>query len=156
MVVLDFWSINCPVSVRYEERMKKLHAFCEKKGVKFLAVNANHTEVDADAEDPYARIKKYVAKAEVKFPILIDRGNAIADRLSAETTPHLFIIDAEGKLRYQGALDDDSNGKKEKAGEPIQTYAVDAIQALLRGEAPAQSSTKAVGCSIKRVKKAAQ
>jgi thiol-disulfide isomerase/thioredoxin len=57
IVVLDFWSISCPISVAYEERMKAFHADCAKKDVVFLAIDSNHTEVDADANDPYARIK---------------------------------------------------------------------------------------------------
>jgi thiol-disulfide isomerase/thioredoxin len=156
IVVLDFWSINCPVSVAYEARMKAFHADCAKKDVVFLAIDSNHSEVDLDADDPYARIKAYVKKAEVSFPVLIDRGNVIADRFSAKTTPHLFVIDREGKLRYTGALDDDSNGEKEKAGEKVETHAADAVAALLAGKAPETSSTPPVGCTIKRVKKAEQ
>ena len=156
VVVLDFWSIQCPVSVRYEERMKAFAADCQKKGVVFLAIDSNHTEVDADADDPYARIKAYMKDAEVGFPVLVDHGNKIADRFDAKTTPHLYVIDVEGKLRYTGALDDDSNGKKTKAGEEVETFAADAVAALLAGKAPEVSSTKPIGCSIKRVKRAAQ
>ena len=156
IVVLDFWSISCPVSVGYEARMKAFHADCAKKGVVFLAIDPNHTEVDADADDPYGRIKAYVKKAEVGFPVLVDHGNVVADRFGAKTTPHLFVIDREGKLRYTGALDDDSAGKKAKKGEKVQTYAADAVAALLAGKAPETSSTPPVGCSIKRVKRAAQ
>jgi peroxiredoxin len=97
-----------------------------------------------------------VKKAEVTFPVLVDQGNVVADRFSAKTTPHLFVIDREGKLRYTGALDDDSNGKKQKAGEKVETHAADAVAALLAGKAPETSSTPPVGCTIKRVKKGEQ
>jgi thiol-disulfide isomerase/thioredoxin len=156
VVVLDFWSIACPVSVGYETRIKKLAADCQKDGVVFLAIDANHTEVDADAAEPYARIKAYTKKAEVTFPILVDRGNVVADRFGGKTTPHIFVIDKEGILQYMGAVDDDSGMAKEKAGEMVKTYAADAVKAALAGKKPETASTPPVGCSIKRAPKAAQ
>jgi peroxiredoxin len=156
VVVLDFWSITCPVSVRYEERMKKIAATCKKKDVVFLAINANHNELDADAEDPLARIKAYAKKAEINFPVLIDHGNKVADLFGAETTPHVYVIDRAGVLQYMGAPDDDSSHKKEEAGEEVQTWAADAIEAVLAGKTPAHPSTTPQGCEIKRVKAAAQ
>jgi thiol-disulfide isomerase/thioredoxin len=156
VVVIDFWSIGCPVSIRYEERMKKLAAMCKGKDVVFLAIDSNHTEVDADAEDPLARIKAYAKKAEINFPVLIDHGNRVADLFGAKTTPHVYVIDRAGKLQYMGAPDDDSSHKKEMAGEEIQTYAADAITAVLAGETPDPQTSTPQGCTIKRVKAAAQ
>jgi len=156
VVVLDFWSINCPISVAYEGRMKKLAAECEKQGVVFLAIDANHTELDEGAEDPYGRIRAYAKKAEVGFPILIDKGNVVADRFGGKTTPHIYVIDKEGVLQYMGAVDDDSKMDKEKAGGEIKRYAADAVAAVIAGKKPEPASTPPQGCTIKRVPPTAQ
>ena len=156
VVVIDFWSIDCPVSVAYETRMKKLAKACADQGVVFLAIDSNHTELDEGAEDPYARIRTYAKKAEVAFPILIDKGNVVADRFGGKTTPHIFVIDREGVLQYNGGVDDDSKMAKEKAGEEVQRYADNAIAAVLAGKKPDPATTKPQGCSIKRVPQAAQ
>lgn len=150
IVVLDFWSISCPVSVAYEERFKAFHADLQKmENVVLLAIDANATEVDLEAEDPYARIKAYRKKAEVRFPVLVDLDNVLADRLGAQTTPHVYVLDKEGVIRYQGSFDDEA--KPEKV---TKQYARDAVDALRRGEKPPVERTKAFGCSIKRKKSA--
>src|SRR5262245_17063554 len=156
VVVIDFWSIQCPGSIAYEPRMKRFAAECEKQGVVFVAVAANYTELDEGAEDPYGRIRTYVKKAEVGFPILIDKGNIVADRFGGKTTPHLFVIDREGVLQYTGALDDDSKGEKEKAGGEVKRYAADAVAAILAGKKPEPATTPPQGCTIKRAPAAAQ
>ena len=80
----------------------------------------------------------------------------IADRFKAQTTPHIFVIDEMGVLQYAGAPDNDADGSKKKAGEPVAHYAADAIDAVLAGKKPETQTTKPKGCSIKRVRKNAQ
>ncbi len=153
VVVLDFWSINCPWSIKYEERFKKLHKdLADNEDVVFLAINANHTELDLDAEDPYGRIRAYAKKADVRFPILIDLDNRFADLLDAKTTPHVYVLDQKGVISYIGAPDDDRNGEKEESAR--KRYMRDAIHAVHHGEKVEVQRTKAFGCSIKRKKSA--
>jgi len=156
VVVLDFWSIQCPWSIKYEPRLKDLAARFADKDVVFLAIDANRTEVDAEAQDPYGRIRAYAKKAALPYPVLIDRGNRVADRLAARTTPHVFVIDRSGVLRYSGGIDDDPKGDKAASGEPVQAFVADALSAVLAGRSPDPASTKPFGCSIKRVKVARQ
>lgn len=148
VVVIDFWSIQCPVSQAYEKRLKKLHEDYASKGVVFLAIDANHTEVDKGAADPFGKIKDYVKKNSIPYPILIDTNNVIADRFDAKVTPHVFIIDGKGKLRFAGAIDDDNDGTK---GDKATPFVRQALDALLAGKDPATSTTKPHGCDIKRV-----
>src|SRR6185503_7911519 len=77
-VLIDFWSIECPVSKGYEARLKKVFADYEKKGVVFLAVDANAGEV-VSAADSHTPIKDYVKKESIPYPILLDVGNVVAD-----------------------------------------------------------------------------
>lgn len=153
IVVVDFWSIQCPVSRAYEERLNALHAKYGKEGVVFLAIDSNHTEIDKGAdmknEDAYGKIREYRDEAEVKMPILVDRGNVVADRFNAQTTPHAFVIDERGMLRYAGAIDSDQSGRRDDATP----YLANALDSLLAGEEVEMASTKPVGCSIKRAEK---
>ena len=148
IILIDFWSIQCPVSKAYEDRLKKLHADYASKGVVFLALDANSTEVEKGAQDPLAKIKDYVKQQSIPYPVLIDTGNVIADRFDAKTTPHVFIIDGKGKLRYAGAIDDDGEGNK---GDKATPFVRQALDALIAGKEPPTPSTKPHGCTIKRV-----
>jgi thiol-disulfide isomerase/thioredoxin len=148
-VVLDFWSIECPVSKGYEGRFKEIYADYSKKGVVFLMIDANSGEVGGAGADPFAGIKKYVKDASIPYPVLADRKNVVADRFAAQTTPHVFILDDKGKLRYAGGVDDDPDFKKES--KAVKSYLREALDALLAGKEPPQTTSKPHGCSIKRV-----
>ena len=142
-IILDFWSIECPVSKGYEARMKKLATDYAKKGVVFLAVDANVAETGAPA-----KVKEYVKKEALPYTaVLLDVGNVVADHFDAKTTPHVFVIDDKGKLRYAGGVDDDPDMKKT---EGVKNYVAEAIDAILAGKEPPQTTTKSFGCGIKR------
>ena len=87
-------------------------------------------------------------KEKVPYTILIDKKNVVADRFDAQTTPHVFVIDDKGKLRYAGGVDDDETFKKD--AKAVKSYVRDALDAVLAGKEPAQATTKPHGCSIKR------
>ncbi len=130
-ILLDFWSIECPVSKGYEARLTQLANDYSSKGVVFLAVNANSGEI---ADDTYAKIKDYVKKEKVPYTILIDKKNVVADRFDAQTTPHIFVIDDKGKLRYAGGVDDDETFKKD--AKAVKSFVRDALDAVLVGKEP--------------------
>ena len=144
-VVLDFWSIECPVSKGYEARFKEIYADYSKKNVVFLMVDANVGEVGgAD----FAAIKKYVKDQSIPYPVMADKKNVVADRFSAQTTPHVFILDDKGKLRYAGGVDNDPDIKKDS--KTVKSFVREALDALLAGKEPPQTTAKNNGCSIKR------
>ncbi len=148
VVVLDFWSIDCPVSRAYEARLKKLYETYAPKDVVFLAVDANTTEVDRGSDQPYARIEKYVKDNSIPYKILIDDHNWVADRFDAKTTPHVYVLDQKGVLRYAGAIDDDPKGEM---GDKATNHVAAALDAVLAGKEVAVTTTKPKGCTIKRV-----
>ncbi len=150
VVVIDFWSINCPVSQRYEDKLKKLVAKYPAKDVVFLAIASNRTEIDTAAEDPYHQIRKYVKKQGVTMNVLVDAGNVVADRFEAQTTPHVFILDQKLNLAYEGSVDNDQRGQ---LGDEAIDFVGDAIEALLAGKPVEHKKTRPFGCSIKRIKK---
>ena len=72
----------------------------------------------------------------------VDPGNKVTDILGGQSTPHCFVIDQEGVLRYSGALDDDPKGEKGEARTP---YVRNAINAILAGEPVPVTTTKPYG-----------
>ena len=70
----------------------------------------------------------------------------LPDLYGSLTTPHIFVIDREGKLRYQGAFDDVTFRQR----EPTRFYLKDALDALLAGRQPEPAQTTPYGCSIVR------
>jgi hypothetical protein len=78
------------------------------------------------------------------MPYLHDASQDVARAYDAKTTPDVYVLDADGMLRYRGAPDADH-------GDPAQRAAWmrDALEAVLAGEQPSRAETKPVGCSIK-------
>ena len=136
--VLIFLSAQCPVVKGYVERINMLAADYQAKGINFIGVNSNATE-------DLNWVKSNVSEYGYKFPVLIDKGNVIADKLGATVTPEVFYIDAGGKLLYHGAIDNDRSGKN-----VTETYLKAAFEASLGGKRIGKTSGNAFGCSIKR------
>jgi len=78
--------------------------------------------------------------------ILIDAQHVIADKFDAMTTPHVFVLDRDGILRYRGAVDDVTFRRR----EATQFFLREAVEALLKGRVPELSETPAYGCTIVR------
>ncbi len=136
--VLIFISTNCPVSNAYNERMEKLYQDYRERGVNLIGINSNSTESVDD-------IKNHAATNRLTFTILKDKGNKIADKLGAERTPEVYLLDASNKLVYRGRID---NARK---AESVSSNDLrDAIDAVLAGKPIAKSNLPAFGCNIKR------
>jgi len=139
VVVLVFWSYKCAASSRYSSRIELLQNKYDKTKVILLGVSTGKNET---AEN----ILKNKANLKVTFPVLLDTDGNLADSLNATRSPSVFIIDGIGRLRYQGALDNNKIiGQKERSA-----YSEDAIDAILNGRDVAISETEALGCSIRR------
>lgn len=135
---LIFISVQCPVSNDYNERMAQLAADYKAKGINVVGINSNKAEMP-DA------IKTHAKEKNLSFTILKDSGNKIADRMNAQFTPEVFLLDANNKLVYHGRIDNSRKGDAITA-----TELRDAMNAVIAGQAVATPETKAFGCSIKR------
>jgi peroxiredoxin len=138
--VVMFLSAQCPVVKAYIERINAVAADYQSKGITFIGINSNHTEdlawVKSDAEQNFA-----------KFPMLIDKGNVLADKLGATVTPEAYFIDAKNVLLYHGAIDNDRSGKA-----ITDQYLRTAFDASLAGKKIERTKANAFGCTIKRLK----
>ena len=78
--------------------------------------------------------------------VLIDADRAVADRYEAVTTPHAFVVDREGILRYRGAVDDVTFRQR----RATRFFLEEAVEALLEQRLPEVQETPAYGCTIVR------
>ena len=135
--VLIFVSAQCPVVKGYNERMNQLTADYKAKGINVIGINSNATE-------SLDWVKSH-AEAAYKFPVLIDKGAVLADKLGASATPEVYYIDASNKLLYHGAIDND------RAGTNVtESFLKTAFDASLSGKKITRTETKAIGCTIKK------
>lgn len=136
--ILVFVSAQCPVVKQYNERISRFAADFAPKGINVIGINSNHTE---DLE----WVKSHAAE-KYQFPVLIDKGNVLADKLGAEVTPETFYVNEKNVLVYHGAIDNSRNG-----GNISENYLRDAVEANLSGKPVARKTANAFGCNIKRV-----
>ncbi len=136
--ILVFVSAQCPIVKQYNERISKFAADFAAKGINVIGINSNHTE-------SLEWVKSHAAE-KYKFPVLIDKGNVLADKLGANVTPEIFYVNEKNVLVYHGAIDNSRNGEN-----ITENYLRDAVEANLSGKPVAKKTANAIGCSIKRV-----
>lgn len=137
--VVIFLSAQCPVVRGYVDRINQLAADYQAKGINFIGVNSNSSE-------SLDWVKSNAAEYKYKFPVLIDKGNVLADKLGATVTPEAYYYDAKNMLLYHGAIDNDRTGRAIS-----ETYLKAAFDSTLSGKPVAKTKANAFGCSIKRV-----
>jgi len=143
--VVIFTCNHCPFSIAYEDRIIALDKKYKELGYPVIAINPNDPEVNAD--DSYPKMQERAKEKGFSFPYLFDEGQNVFPLFGATKTPHCFLLNKEGdalKLVYKGAFDD-----SKEAEEVSKTFLADALDALLKNEAPSPNSTLAFGCSIK-------
>jgi hypothetical protein len=147
-VVLEWFNPQCPfiVYAHGEGPLAELAGPKAAADVVWLAINSNAPGTQGHGRDLNASSRQ---KFGMTWPVLVDEGGAVGRQYGATTTPHMYIIDPEGQLVYQGALDNAPLGKAE-GGTRID-YVDQALTALAAGQAPEPARTKPYGCSVKYV-----
>jgi len=136
IVIVNFWSCECPQSERTDKII--LSALIQWRDVVMLTVASNRNE-SVEAIKAAAETRQLPA-------ILLDQNSQVADQLEAQTTPHVFVLDREGILRYRGAVDNLTFRRR----LPTRFFLGEAVESLLRGELPALAESPAFGCAIVR------
>ncbi len=142
IVILQWINPDCPICRRVSKAglVTKMAKEC-----KALNKDIVHLAINSTAGMPGSTSAKYLKKHKIKALALIDGDGKVGHRYGARTTPHIFVIDAEGILRYQGAIDDDPRGGKEDATN----YVVNAVRQISSGETVSPDYVKSYGCSVK-------
>lgn len=144
-VAVVFLSTVCPVNNAYLHRLNELQAEYGPKGVQIIGVNANHA-------DTLVEIVEHAKKFELSFPVLRDEGQKFADALGAKRNPEVFVLDAQGKVRYKGRIDDQYTVDVKKLAATTRELA-DAFDAVVAGKEIAVAEMPASGCLISRAPK---
>jgi peroxiredoxin len=148
LVVLEWINPDCPFVQRcYQSKsMQKTYERVRELNPKavWLAVNTTHYST---AEQNNGWIKTH----ELKYPILLDPKGEVGRRYSAKTTPHMFVIDEKGILRYHGAID--NNKFNDKRGADLTNYVVNAVRQVVDDETVSPDFVKSWGCTVKYAKK---
>ena len=133
---------HCPYVIAWNPRLRAVAEDFASRDVRFLAINANDA-ARYPADSP-AAMKRFVEDQNWPIPYLHDESQDVARALDAQVTPHVFVLDAEQRLRYRGAPDADHGNPSQNA-----QYLRDALDAVLDGDTPAAADTRARGCSVK-------
>lgn len=141
VVVLEWANPNCPFWRGHAERKTMANVAAKHPQAVWLAIDSTNAKHGDYLEAP--AWKSFLAANGIGYAVLRDNDGATGRAYGARTTPHLFVIDAEGKIAYMGAIDDDPRG------EPKVNYADAALTALEKGTKPEPSSTRPYGCTVK-------
>ncbi len=138
LILLVFWSADCPWSQRADALIETWRReWGEDVAVWMIASNKNENREALD---------RAAAERELEV-VLMDTDQQVVDLYGAVTTPHCFVVDREGILRYRGAIDDITFRKREASI----FYLKEAVDALVAGEPVEQNDTLAFGCTIVRL-----
>jgi len=151
VLVVIFTCNHCPTAQAYEERIANLYADYRDKGVTLVAVSPNDplaVRLDelgyTDIGDSFDDMKLHAKRRGFKFPYLYDgETQRVSTAYGVLATPHVFIFDADRKLRYNGRIDDS------ETNPPKSHDARSAIDDLLAGRPVAVATTRVFGCSTK-------
>ncbi|QEG23667.1 redoxin domain-containing protein [Mariniblastus fucicola] len=151
VLMVVFTCNHCPTAQAYEERLNKMVEDYAAKGVAIVGISPNDPKAVrldelgySDLGDTLEDMKIRAREAGFKFPYLFDgETQKVSLSYGVLATPHVFIFDAERKLRYKGRIDDSEEGN------PKVHDARNAIDALLADKAVPVETTRVFGCSTK-------
>jgi len=137
IVIINFWSAECPHSERADRSL--LDLLEKHKGqMVLLSIAANRNESLELVEE--------IAERRGIPVVLLDTNDVVADLYDAIATPHVFVVDREGVLRYCGAVDDVTFRQR----TATRFFVGEAVDALLEGRQLVWNETAAYGCAIVR------
>lgn len=149
IVVLEWNNPECPYVVKHydSKNMQGLQAKYTGQDVVWFVVNsgAEGKQGHMTPEQANTYVMQHDSKASA---YLIDTDGAVGKAYGATVTPHMFIIDGEGTLVYNGGIDSNNSAKIETI-EGATNYVADALDSLLAGEAIAVSTSQPYGCGVK-------
>ncbi|MBX9790242.1 MAG: redoxin domain-containing protein [Pirellulales bacterium] len=146
IVVVAFLGVECPLARLYAPRLQELSEEYAGKRVAFVGIDSNQ-------QDSLTDLVAFANKYGLKFPLLKDRDQTVADQFGATRTPEVFVLDAQRTIRYRGRIDD-QYGQGSSSGyaktKITRRDLASALDELLAGGEVAQPSTQVAGCLIGR------
>lgn len=148
-VVLEWFNNDCPyVKKHYDtQNMQNLQKEQTGKGAVWFAIASSKAGAEGHM-DAASATKIKAERGMAATAILLDDKGMVGKLYGAKTTPHMFIVDKDGKIAYQGAIDDQPSAS-EKSLKGATNYVSAAMNSIQKGEAVKTASTTPYGCSVK-------
>jgi peroxiredoxin len=149
IVVLEWTNADCPYSRKHYSsgNMQSVQALAQKKGIVWLSVISSAPGklglVNGTAADALTASRHAIPTA-----VLLDPTGSVARMYYAKTTPHMFVIDKDGMLRYMGGIDSIATTDEADIAH-AEPYLKEAMLAVAAGDPAPHPVTKPYGCSIK-------
>jgi peroxiredoxin len=134
---------HCPYARAWEARLTELGNRFRQRGIGVIAINSN--DPSEHEEDGFEEMQARARTLGMQFPYVVDATSGVARAFGATRTPEVFLFNAEMRLVYHGAIDDNAYEPDEVQAR----YLEDALTALTEGRAIATPTTRSVGCTIK-------
>ncbi len=149
IVVLEWLNHGCPfVRKHYDSgNLQSLQAKYVAKNVVWLSIISSAEGKQGFVSKDEAEKDKIKNKSAATH-VLLDPTGEVGKLYGAKTTPHMFIVDKEGKLAYQGAIDDKADTDKASVSSAT-NYVAAGLEQLLENKKVSQATTKSYGCGVK-------
>lgn len=144
IVVLEWFNSECPFCVKHGESKTMINIVNDykDKNVVMLGINSG-----GPGKPGYGKDEEAAKKWGLNYPVLQDADGKVGHAYGAKTTPHMFIINKDGTLAYQGAIDNQA-----RSGEPDSTavnYVRQALDEISKGQKVSTPETRPYGCGVK-------
>lgn len=148
-VVLEWTNPECPFVQKHyvSKNMQMLQKEFTAKGVVWLSVNStnrSHGEFKSGTE----MAQWMGSHGAAQSAVLIDETSSAGRAYAARTTPHMFVVDPQGKIVYAGAIDDKRSANPADA-KTANNHVRAALTEALAGKAVTLAQTRPYGCSVK-------
>lgn len=145
IVVLEWFNPDCPFVKKHHDANKTMVTTFEKfkaQGVVWLAINSGAAGKEGAGLE---RNKQAKADWKLPFPILLDETGKVGKTYGAKRTPEMYIINKDGTIAYEGAIDNNRDAKT--LGDV--NHVEKALAQVVKGETVTEATTKAYGCTVK-------
>jgi thioredoxin-related protein len=144
--LLVMFSCNtCPYVIKNQQRTAEVCAYAKSEGIGVAILNSN--EAKRTDDDSYEAMRDYAKDQGYNWYYLVDKSSELADAFGANRTPECFLFNAEGKLVYHGAIDDNPSDPESVSRKHLLV----AIDEMKSGKEISVKESRSVGCSIKRL-----
>ena len=149
-VVLEWTNPECPIVQKHYDKsgnIPKLQQKATAEGVVWLSINSGSEGRQGDLNQ--GKVRDWLKKNQAApTAYLRDTTREVGKLYDARVTPHMYIIDSQGTLVYNGAIDSISSGNVNDIAK-AENYVASALDAVKQGRSPAKATSKPYGCSIK-------
>jgi peroxiredoxin len=148
-VVLEWFNPECPFVKKHygSGNMQKLQEQFTGKGVVWLTIDSNAPGLEGNLTADQANAKMAEWKTK-QTALVLDPDGKAGRSYGAKNTPHMFVINPEGKIVYEGAIDSKATPNPGDITSAT-NYVKVALEESLSGKTVSNANTKPYGCSVK-------